>query len=221
MTTTTNKKNTRTWDGLATGGTNDEQGAPRPARTRGVKPRDSQDRIVRVDRAIRELEQIGAAFSVADIAERAGTSRATIYRDHRLRALIGARGDVVRPIDPNVHASVCAKHATLQSKARDLRQRLKDVERAWDEMRDRALDAEHKLKAAEAQAKVLGQRLSSMNGTRAAVPLAHLASEIGQDGLRRARRQLALVLHPDRFAKEPEVAAVASELLRAVNELID
>ena len=190
-------------------------------RTRGVKPDDPDDRARRVREAVKELEKIGAVFSVADVAEHAGISRATIYRSQKLRDLVGARGDGPRAVDPDTHARVCARHQSLQSKARELRQRLSEAEKGWDEMRDRALNAEQRLKAAELRVQALSKRVAASSRSHSTVPLAHLAAEIGADAMRRARRQLALVLHPDLFTRDPEVATIAGELLRAVNEVVD
>jgi DNA-binding MurR/RpiR family transcriptional regulator len=190
-------------------------------RTRGVKPDNPDDRARRVAEAVKELEDIGAAFSVADVAERAGISRATIYRSQKLRTLVGARGDGVRSVDAEIHARVCERHNSLKSKARELRQRLADAEKGWDEMRDRALAAEHQLRVAQQRIQALSKRVAVSNSAHATVPLAHIAEQIGADGMKRARRQLALVLHPDLFSQDPDVAAIAGELLRAVNEVVD
>lgn len=190
-------------------------------RTQGAKPADSVDRAQRVVDAVKELEAIGAAFSIADVAERAGISRATIYRSQKLRELVGARGDGARSVDRATHDRVCARHQSLQSKARDLRRRLTDAEGGRDEMRERAVDAERRLRIAEQRIQSLTKQLAAASHSHATVPLAHLATEIGPDGLRRARRQLALILHPDLFSQDPEVAAIAGELLRAVNEVVE
>ena len=158
---------------------------------------------------------------MTDVAEKAGISRATLYRSQQLREVVGARGDGARAVDAVIHAKVCARHQTLKSKARELRQRLAEVEKGWDEMRERAVDAEHRLRIAEQRVQALSKRVASTNQAHSTVPLAHLATEIGADGMRRARRQLALVLHPDLFTQDSAVAAIASELLRAVNDLVD
>ena len=190
-------------------------------RTRGAKPNDPQERARKVQDAVLELEKIGAAFSVADVAERAGISRATIYRNQKLRDLVGARGDGARAVDPDTHASVCAKHQSLKSKTRELRRRLAEVEKGWDEMRERAVSAEHRLRIAEQRVHSLNKRVSSTTQAHSTVSLSHLASEIGAEGMRRARRKLAQVLHPDLFSQDAAVAAIAGELLRAVNEVVE
>ena len=193
----------------------------RDIRKRGAKPVDPQDRAKRVEDAVKELEKIGAAFSVADVAERAGISRATIYRSQKLRDLVGARGDGARAIDPEAHARLTTNHQSLKSKARELRQRLAETEKGWEEMRARAVDAEQRLRLSEQRVQALSKRIATNSQAHSTVPLAHLAAEIGADGMRRARRQLALVLHPDLFSQDAAVAAIAGELLRAVNEVVD
>ncbi len=187
-------------------------------RTRGVKPADPDARAQRVAAAVRDLERIGAAFTVADVAERAGVSRATIYRTAALRELIGARGDCARPVDPALHARLTTRHDALKTKARDLRRQLTDVERGWEEMRERALTAERRLQAAEKHLAALAAQQRSANGTGSGT-LAGAAARLGPDAMRRARRQIAAVLHPDLFTQDPAAAALATELLKSLNAL--
>jgi hypothetical protein len=137
-----------------------QQGKSRETRTRGVKPKSLGERTACVTAAVRALEKMGATFTVADVAERAGLSRATIYRSPQLRALVGAKGDGARMIEADIHAKVCARHEAAKAKARDLRRQLADSERIWDEMRERALTAERRL--AEAQRRI--QSLESQAG---------------------------------------------------------
>ena len=117
-------------------------------RARGAKPQDPDARRQRVQTAVRDLEKIGAAFSVADVAERAGVSRATIYRSQDLRELIGAKGNGPRTVDAALHEKICARHDTQKAKVRALRRELAELEQSWDEMRERAKTAEMKLAAA-------------------------------------------------------------------------
>ena len=167
--------------------------------------------------AVKELERIGAAFSVADVAERAGVSRATIYRTAELRDLIGAKGDCARPVAPELHERLSARHEVLKGKARDLRRRLAESEQSWEEMRERAVTAERRLQAAERQIALLAAQHSGTahgNGSLAAV-----AARLGPEEMRQARRQIAAVLHPDLYAKDPAAAALATELLKSLNAL--
>lgn len=188
-------------------------------RTCGVKPGCPDERASRVAAAVRTLEKIGAAFTVADVAERAGLSRSTIYRSAELRALVGSKGDGPRTVDADVHAKLANRHETAKAKARDLRRQLADSEQSWEEMRERALLAERRLLEAQRRIQVL-----EAQGAAAAAgltPLASVAARLGPDGVRRARRTLARALHPDLFGKDPAAAALATEILKSVNALAD
>src|SRR5688572_3241564 len=69
-------------------------------RRRGRRPADASQRRAAVEQAIAELESARVPFTMGDVAERAGISRATLYRDAGLRDLVGARGDspTARPV---------------------------------------------------------------------------------------------------------------------------
>jgi hypothetical protein len=186
-------------------------------RTRGVKPQDPDARAVRVKAALKELQRIGAAFSVADVAERAGISRATLYRCADLRALIGAKGDGPRTVDAALHEKLTAKHEAAKAKSRDLRRQLADAEAGWEEMRERALAAEQKLAASERRAEALAAHArSGSHGSLGAI-----AIKLGPEEMRRARRVLARALHPDLFAQDAATAALATELLKTLNALAE
>ncbi len=188
-------------------------------RTRGVKPQDTTTRAEAVAQAVRTLERIGAPFTVAEVAEKAGLSRATLYRNADLRALVGAKGDCVRPIDPEVHTKLADRHSTLKAKAREMRRQIADSEEAWDRMRERALRAEHQLQSA--QEEIARLRELVQNSASQSHALSAIAQQIGPDAVRKARRQLARALHPDLFAKDPTVVALATELLKTLNSLAD
>jgi len=198
-------------------------------RTPGAKPADAKDREARVAAAVRELEKIGAAFTVAEVAEKAGVSRATIYRDSRLRDVIGARGDVPRPVDPLIHARLTTRHQALKTKNQELRRQVQETEQSWEDMRDRAHTAEHKVKQLEVQLQSAERRASSLaaqlaRGIASASPgtgLAQVAAQLGPDSLKRARRQLALALHPDQYGHDAAAAALATEILKTLNSLAD
>ncbi|MGO8671587.1 MAG: hypothetical protein ACLQVD_09520 [Capsulimonadaceae bacterium] len=192
----------------------------RAVRTRGAKPANLEDRRQSVREALRDLEEIGAAFSMADVAERAGISRATLYRDASLRELVGARGDQARPVDPRIHDRICSRHKALQATVRELRRRLKESERTWEEMRERAQRAEHQLVAAQKRLDAVNRRLTDRPAHGGHL-LGQAAAAIGPEGMRRARRHIALALHPDLYAQDPDTAAIAGELLRALNDLVD
>ena len=188
-------------------------------RTSGVKPHDPAARSAQVAQAVRALERIGAAFTVADVAERAGISRATIYRSPALRALIGAKGDGVRVVEANIHDKLCTRHDNLKAKARDLRQRLGDAETNRDEMRERAVTAERSLSLAERR--IASLTALAQSGVGSPGTLGALAAKLGPEEMRRARRQLARALHPDLFAHDSAATAVATELLKTLNALAE
>ncbi len=182
-----------------------------------MKPKDPAERAARVAAAVRALERIGATFTVSDVAERAEVSRATIYRSPHLRALIGAKGDGARTVGADIHAKLTARHESAKAKARDLRRRLSDSERGWEEMRERALTAERRLAEAQRHIKMLeAQREAVSHGPS---PLAGVAARLGPDEIRQARRRLARALHPDLFAGDTPAALLAAELLKYINAL--
>lgn len=186
-------------------------------RARGAKPQDPEARRVRVKTAVRELEKIGAAFSVADVALRAGISRATIYRSQDLRDLIGAKGDGPRVVDAALHEKICARHDTQKAKVRDLRRQLAELEASWDEMRERAKTAEGKLAAAERRIELQSAQMrGGVGGALDAV-----AARLGPEERRRARRLLARALHPDLFAQDAAAYTLATELLKTLNALAE
>ena len=186
-------------------------------RARGAKPHDPEARRQQVKAAVRDLERIGAAFSVADVAERAGVSRATIYRSQDLRALIGAKGDGPRTVDAALHEKICARHDSQKAKVRDLRRQLAELDASWNEMRERAKTAEAKLAAAERRIEMLGQQMRG--GTGGALDA--VAARLGPEERRRARRILARALHPDLFAQDAAAYALATELLKTLNALAE
>lgn len=186
-------------------------------RTRGAKPHDPQARAARVTAAVRALEKIGAAFSIADVAERADVSRATIYRSPDLRAIVGAKGNGPRLVDAVVHEKLLAKQDSLKVRNRDLRRQLTEAEAGWAEMRDRAKLAEGKLAVSERRAEALAAQMrGGLGGSLGAV-----AAHLGAEEMRRARRILARALHPDLFTQDSATAALATELLKTLNALAE
>ncbi len=191
--------------------------AVKEIRARGAKPQDPEARRLRVKTAVRDLERIGAAFSVADVAARAGVSRATIYRSQDLRDLVGAKGDGPRTVDAALHEKICTRHESQKAKVRGLRRELAELEASWGEMRERAKSAEGKLAAAERRIEVLSSQ------TRGGVggALDTVAARLGPDDRRRARRVLARALHPDLFAQDTAAFMLATELLKTLNALAE
>ena len=135
-----------------------------------------------------------------------------------LRDLVGCKGDCARPVAPEIHDKLAARHETLKTKARDLRRRLSESEQSWEEMRERAVTAERRLQAAERQIALLAaQGPASAHGNGS---LAGVAARLGPEAMRQARRQIAAVLHPDLYAQDPAAAALATELLKSLNALM-
>lgn len=119
-------------------------------RRRGRRPQDAATRRERVQFALAELEEARVPFSMGDVAERAGISRATLYRDAGLRDLIGNRGDgpASRPIDARAHEQLQARVEALAAERRALRRALRQAEKRAREAETRndeleAKNAEH------------------------------------------------------------------------------
>jgi len=189
----------------------------RELRVRGPKPGDVDSRVLLVSAAVKALVKIGAAFSVADVAERAGISRATLYRSQALRALVGAKGDGPRTVDATLHEKLEVRCALLKTKAGALRRQLAELDASWEVMRERAKLAEQKLSEAERRVEIL---LSQMRGSTGGA-LGAVAARLGQEERRRARRILARALHPDLFAQDHATAVLATELLKTLNALAE
>lgn len=122
----------------------------RTRRRRGRRPQDASVRRDKVLRAVTELEEARVPFSMSDVAERAGISRATLYRDAGLRDLIGSRGDgpESRPVDARAHRQLQARVEDLAAERRALRRALRQAEkraRAAESRNDEleAANAEH------------------------------------------------------------------------------
>jgi regulator of replication initiation timing len=213
-------------------------------RRRGRRPADAKERRLAVERAIAELESARVPFSMTDVAERAGISRATLYRDAGLRDLIGERGDSppTRPV--------------TQQDLRRMQQRLQGLEEEKKRLRKELRDTEEKLKAAEIEAeeatakarenartqrpeKIDNEYVEKVRkeayadgfsaGSRTAAArgggrggssdLLSVAARLPRTSLLNARRTLAKALHPDRYAQDPAAAMIATELLKQLNAL--
>lgn len=99
-------------------------------RHRGRRPGDAEERRRRVLSAIADLESVRIPFTMTDVAERAGISRATLYRDAGLRDLVGAQGDgpAKRPVDRRDYDLLQQKAEALAKERRDLRRALRGLE---------------------------------------------------------------------------------------------
>jgi len=218
-------------------------------RRRGRRPADATERRRQVEWAISDLEGARVPFTMADVAERAGISRATLYRDAGLRDLVGARGDSPskRPVDNREFerlreraANLSEERRTLRRTVRDLEARLRAANDRLDELESRAADdasnrrssprmdgaaAEQIHKEAYAEGFAAGVRTASQRGTSqsrgsGAGELRAVAARLPKNTLVAARRTLARQLHPDLFAKDPAAAMLATELLKQINALI-
>lgn len=80
---------------------------------------------------------------MADLAERAGISRATLYRDAGLRDLIGSAGDspAHRPINQREYERVKRERDTLRTERRQLRAELRRLEQRLEDARAQAREA--------------------------------------------------------------------------------
>jgi AcrR family transcriptional regulator len=122
-------------------------------RRRGRRPADASERRRRVEQAIADLESVrGVPFTMADLAERAGISRATLYRDAGLRDLVGDRGDgpAQRPVDSREHARLRERAEALAAERRTLRREMRDLTARMRAAEDR-VDALEALRSEDAR----------------------------------------------------------------------
>ncbi|MES2465465.1 MAG: hypothetical protein V4671_33280, partial [Armatimonadota bacterium] len=99
-------------------------------RHRGRRPGDAEERRRRVQAAIADLESVRIPFTMTDVAERAGISRATLYRDAGLRDLVGTQGDgpAKRPVGRRDYDTLQEKAEALAQERRALRRALRGLE---------------------------------------------------------------------------------------------
>ena len=215
-------------------------------RQRGRRPVDARDRRAMVEAAIRELESVKLPFTMQDVADRAGVSRATLYRDAALRDLVGARGDgpVVRPADSRSVAQLETDNKTLASERRALRRELNETKKRVDELLERCAALEREQRQASPKDEVGQSEAEKIRtqayadgfaaGTRAAMQrggtrpgstgggeLAMVAARLPRPSVLAARRMLARALHPDLFAQDPAAQVLATEILKQLNSLTD
>jgi AcrR family transcriptional regulator len=214
-------------------------------RRRGRRPADAQERRKKVHDALRELEATGIPFSMQDVAERVGVSRATLYRDTVLRELIGARGDSpdTRPVDYKTYARLRSelevlraekieiqkrsyalekerralqeKIQVLEKENRSTRQAQRRAEAASDELEDIREEAYGRGFQAGREAASRGIRGGSTN------PLVAVAARLPRTSRIEARNQIAKLIHPDRFADNAAMSVLATEILKQLNALTD
>jgi AcrR family transcriptional regulator len=119
-----------------------EDGAER--RRRGRRPADAGERRQKVEHALAELTAARVPFSMADLAERAGISRATLYRDAGLRDLVGGAGDgpANRPVNARDHRDATERAEKLSAEKRALRRQVRELEKALVQANARADELE-------------------------------------------------------------------------------
>lgn len=215
-------------------------------RRRGRRPADANQRRVRVLAALQELEQARVPFSMQDLAERAGISRATLYRDATLRDLVGSRGDgpPARPVDYRAHQALKRRCGEVSTERNALRREVVDMKRRLAELEERCQalqrenldrmrmaqasgdDAERIRTDAYAEGFTAGMRAASnraggARGETTASGLLAAAARLPRPAVVAARRTLARALHPDLFARDPAAALLANEILKQLNSLAD
>lgn len=213
-------------------------------RRRGRRPADANERRSRVLAALQELEQARVPFSMQDLAERAGISRATLYRDATLRDLVGARGDgpPARPVDYRAYEALqrrcreaSAERGVLRREVGEMKRRLAELEERCQSLQQENLERmrsaqvaggdEERVRAdAYADGFAAGMRMASnrAGGARGAGGgLLAVAARLPRPSIAAARRTLARALHPDLFARDPAAALLATEILKQLNSLTD
>ncbi len=180
-----------------------------------------------------------------DIAERSGISRATLYRDAALRALIRNKGDSPshRPVDARdlarldqERASLVRERTELRKEMRALKERLAQSESLVESLRrentermraQRVVDpgdadTERTRTEAYAEGFSAGTRAAAQRGARGAQTggLAIVAARLPRASILSARKSLARALHPDLFATDPAAALLATEILKQLNSLV-
>lgn len=183
----------------------------------GPKPCSPTLRQEAVRNAVDALRRAGAHFSVQDVADRAGISRATVYRSAELRNIVGVHGEAQRAVDRAAHLRLVARHEDLKGNLRDLRSRLDDAEEQYKRLHIRYVEVEERnrrLERTSAVAPEAGELQSAIRSLRSS------ASRFGADDSRKARRQIARVLHPDLFPGGSAAHDLASEILKILNASI-
>ncbi len=215
-------------------------------RQRGRRPVDARERRMRVEAALLELESVRLPFTMQDLADRAGVSRATLYRDAALRDLVGARGDgpQVRPADSRAVAHLETENKTLATERRALRRELNETKKRVDELLELCAALEREQRESSPKEKVNQSEAEQIRtqayadgfaaGTRAAMQrggtrsggsnssgLSVAAARLPLASVLAARRTLARALHPDLFAQDLATQLLATEILKQLNSLAD
>lgn len=216
-------------------------------RKRGRRPGDATARRAAVERALTDLTSARVPFSMGDLAERAGISRATLYRDAGLRDLVGGAGDgpANRPVNARDFRRLETEAAKLGEERKTLRRDLRVAERSLREAQDRIerMEADRAATARErrgdtevgqgaaekiktqafAEGFAAGARAYQQRGggrtSGGTADLLSAASRLPRAAMLTARKTLARALHPDLYASDPATALLATELLKQINAL--
>jgi hypothetical protein len=215
-------------------------------RKRGRRPADAGERRERVIKALKDLTDARVPFSMGDLAERVGISRATLYRDATLRDLIGETGDgpATRPVDYAQFQKLQNERQEWLVDRRKMRREVREREKREIELLNRIdflmrentemaheisvsvghVEAREKLKAEaytegfNAGVRTAAQRNNS--GRSGGSDLQAMASRIPRPVLLQARKTLIKTLHPDLFENDPAVKLLATELLKQINDVV-
>jgi hypothetical protein len=216
-------------------------------RRRGRRPGDAAARREAVLQALEELKSARVPFSMGDLAERAGISRATLYRDAGLRDLVGAEGDSpsARPVNTRDYDRLLKERDSLREERRKLRAELKQAEQRFahaearadkkesadpEKTKERSAGSNDKVRMeayAEgfaagmktAQQRMGGNNRGGGNPMANSAGLLTIAARLPRPALLNARRTLARALHPDLYAQDPATALLATELLKQINSV--
>ena len=128
-------------------------------RRRGRKPADASVRRDAVERALQDFADAKVPFSMSDVAERVGISRATLYRDATLRDLIGQSGDgpKKRPVDSREFDKLRDTNEKLTTERRQLRRDLREAQKRVREAEARASDLDEASRFYERTARKLSE----------------------------------------------------------------
>lgn len=216
-------------------------------RRRGPKPRSITELTEKVDASVSALRATGVPFTIQDVADHSGISRASLYRIEGLRDRIGAHGDQVaqRPVTARELKalrreleSVREERTTAVKENRRLQIELNRAVRRIDELMldgtvksQAAKSAEEKAESAVADRDAVyaegfqaGIRAASQKG-RGMAPAAGsedlnvAAARLPRAAMLKARRTLALAIHPDLFQDNPAAQVLASEIFKLLNQL--
>ena len=216
-------------------------------RRRGPKPRSISELTEKVDASVRALRATGVPFTIQDVADHSGISRASLYRIDGLRERIGTHGDQhsSRPVSTRELNSVRRELASVRGErsaaVKENRRLQIELNRAVRRIDELMLDSTEKSQAAKsaeqkaesatadrdgvyAEGFQAGMRAASQKG-RGMAPAAGsddlnaAAARLPRAAMLKARRTLALAIHPDLFQDNPAAQVLAGEIFKLLNQL--